>query len=200
MRIRNFKELVCALCVMLAAAYGYRTKDVKNNDNGNEFRLVSNNGSDNGDETVSGKVVKVIDGDTYDLLTGDNKTVRVRMNGIDAPEAGMPYAKQATEYLKELTRNQTIRISLKDKDRYGRFTSFSYLDDERELSCEMIKAGYAWHYKQYNNDKELGKMEQEAREARRGLWADNKPMAPWEVRRLKRQGQSTKEILRNNGN
>ena len=37
-------------------------------------------------QKISGKVIKVIDGDTYDLLTDDKKTIRVRMEGIDAPE------------------------------------------------------------------------------------------------------------------
>jgi len=35
--------------------------------------------------TVSGKVIAIIDGDTYDVLLQCNKTVRVRMEGIDAP-------------------------------------------------------------------------------------------------------------------
>jgi endonuclease YncB( thermonuclease family) len=34
----------------------------------------------------SGKVIKIVDGDTYDVLAADNKTIRIRMNGIDTPE------------------------------------------------------------------------------------------------------------------
>ena len=40
---------------------------------------------------VKGSVVTVIDGDTYDLLVNGNQTIRIRMEGIDAPERGMPF-------------------------------------------------------------------------------------------------------------
>ena len=154
-----------------------------------------NKASNEGSELVSGKVVKVMDGDTYELLLENKTTVRVRMEGIDAPETGMPYCKKATEYLKGLTKGQTIKISLSNKDQYGRVVSYSYLDDGRELSREMIKAGYAWHYKQYNKDAELANLEIEARAAKRGLWQDNKPYEPWEIRRLRRSGKSTKDMF-----
>jgi endonuclease YncB( thermonuclease family) len=146
-------------------------------------------------ELISGKVVKVLDGDTYDLLLEDMTTVRVRMDGIDAPESGMPFSNKAKQYLGELCKNQTVRISSDNKDRYGRIVSFSYLEDGRELSREMLKAGYAWHYKQYNKDRELAELEKEARAAKRGLWQDKNPMATWEVRKLRRKGISTKNMF-----
>jgi endonuclease YncB( thermonuclease family) len=146
-----------------------------------------------GSELVSGTIVKVLDGDTYDLLLADKTTVRVRMEGIDAPEAGMPYSRKATDYLKELTKGQTSKITLGNKDQYGRVLSYSYLEDGRELSREMIRAGYAWHYKQYNKDPELAKLEKEAQADKRGLWLDKNAMAPWEVRRLRRSGVATKD-------
>jgi len=146
-------------------------------------------------ELVSGKVVRVLDGDTYDLLLENKTTVRVRMEGIDAPETGMPYSRKATDYLKELTKGKTIKITLGNKDQYGRVLSYSYLEDGRELSREMIKAGFAWHYKQYNKDPEFAALEKEAKAAQRGLWQDNNPMAPWDVRRMWRNGESTKEMF-----
>ena len=144
---------------------------------------------------VSGQVIKVIDGDTYDLLLKDKTTIRVRMDGIDAPENGMPYAKKATQYLGDLCKNQTVRIVKDNVDRYGRTLSYSYLKDGRELSREMLKAGYAWHYKEYNSDPELATLEEKARQAKRGLWKDKNPMAPWEIRKMRRQGISTKDMF-----
>ena len=147
-------------------------------------------------ESIEGRVVKVPDGDTYHLLTANNTTIKIRMEGIDAPESGMPYSKKATEYLRELTKGQKIRLEKTGIDQYGRTLGFSYLPDGRELGREMIKAGYAWHYKQYNKDKELAALENEAKAARRGLWQDKNPMAPWDVRRMKRAGNSTKELFK----
>jgi endonuclease YncB( thermonuclease family) len=146
----------------------------------------------------TGKVVKIIDGDTYDLLLKNDSTIRIRMNGIDAPERGMPYSKKATKYLGELCQKQCITIKKTSTDRYNRTLAFSYLKDGRELGKELLKAGLAWHYKEYNSDPELAALEDEARKARRGLWHDENPMAPWEYRRLHQQGISTKGMIQTN--
>ena len=151
--------------------------------------------SKNNDDFVSGIVIKVLDGDTYDLLLDDMTTIRVRMEGIDAPEKGMPYSKKATQYLGEMCENRVIKINKNNIDRYGRVISYSYLDDGRELSREMLKAGYAWHYKEYNSDPELAKLEIEAQQAKRGLWQDKNPIAPWEIRKMRRKGISTKKLF-----
>jgi endonuclease YncB( thermonuclease family) len=148
------------------------------------------------DKYFTGRAVKILDGDTYDLLLEDNTTVRIRMDGIDAPEKGMPFSKSSKKYLGELCQGQTIKVPKSTKDRYGRIVGFSYLEDGRELSREMLKAGFAWHYKQYNSDPELAALENEARQARAGLWKDKNPMAPWENRKLHRQGISTKDMYK----
>jgi endonuclease YncB( thermonuclease family) len=144
------------------------------------------------DEYVTGRVVKILDGDTYDLLLENNTTIRIRMDGIDAPEKGMPFSKASKRHLGELCQGQTIKVSKSQEDQYGRIVGFSYLEDGRELGHEMLKAGLAWHYKQYNSDPELATLENEARQAQIGLWKDKNPMAPWENRKLHRQGISTK--------
>jgi micrococcal nuclease len=48
---------------------------------------------------------------------------------------------------------------------------------------EMIRAGCAWHYRQYSDDAGYAAAEQDARRARRGLWQDATPVAPWAYRR-----------------
>jgi endonuclease YncB( thermonuclease family) len=146
------------------------------------------------EEYVSGKVVKALDGDTYDLLLNDGTTVRIRMEGIDAPEKGMPFSHVSKEYLGKLCQGQTVEAWIRGEDRHGRKLAFTYLEDGREVSREMLKAGLAWHYKEYNSDEELSDLETEARQAKRGLWKDANPMAPWDNRRLHRQGVSTKDM------
>ncbi|GHV09351.1 hypothetical protein FACS1894160_4910 [Bacteroidia bacterium] len=144
---------------------------------------------------ILGKVIKVQDGDTYDLLREDNTTIRIRMEGIDAPEKGMPFYRVAKNYLGSLCLKQTVKVLKTTEDHHGRTVGYTYLNDGRELSREMIKAGLAWHYKEYNDEKELTNLEVEAQTARRGLWIDKNPMSPWENRKLHRQGISTKEIF-----
>ena len=132
--------------------------------------------------TLEGKVIKIVDGDTYDLLTSTKTVYRIRMNGIDAPEKGQAYGQKAKDYLGKLCMNQTIRIQWYSKDRNGRYIADGYLKDGHSLSMEMIKAGFAWHFKKYSKDEVLDKAEIKAREEKLGLWADANPEAPWDKR------------------
>lgn len=142
------------------------------------------------DNSVTGKVIKIIDGDTYDILTENTETLRVRMEGIDAPERGMAFYRVSKNYLGELCFGQTIKIVQTDTDQYGRAVAWGFLPDGRELGHEMIKAGMAWHFKKYNSDKDLALLENEAREAKRGLWRDANPIAPWELRKKQREASN----------
>lgn len=133
-----------------------------------------------------GRVVKVIDGDTIDLLPDSKKTFRIRLSGVDAPERGMPYGKAAKDYLGRLCANQRVRYVKQDVDRYGRMVAKCYLQDGRHVESEMLRAGLAWHYTRYSSDKKLQALEDEARANRRGLWQDPNPIAPWDYRKMKR--------------
>jgi micrococcal nuclease len=144
----------------------------------------------------TGKVISIIDGDTYDILLAGNKKVRIRMEGIDAPEKGMPFYKIAKRYLGELCLDKNIRLEITGKDNHGRTLAFSYLPDGTELSHEMIRAGWAWHFKKYSSDSVLSRLEIEARISRIGLWVDDHPMPPWDNRKYHREGISTKDSFK----
>ena len=51
------------------------------------------------------------------------------------------------------------------------------------VTLEMIRAGFAWRYVKYSSDGRLIDAEAAARGARRGLWVDPAPVAPWEWRK-----------------
>jgi micrococcal nuclease len=142
------------------------------------------------------KVIGIIDGDTYDVLI-ENRSVRIRMDAIDAPERGMPYNKKAKKYLSDMIFGKFVRVVEHKKDRNGRSVSQTFLTNGTNVSAAMIKAGFAWHYTQFSDDKKLANLELEARNARRGLWADPHPYEPWEIRKLHRNGVSTKVLFEN---
>ena len=133
----------------------------------------------------SGNVVKIIDGDTYDIIL-DGRQTRIRMFGIDAPERGMDYYKVSKEYLGELCMNQLIHLDIVNTDRYGRIVAKSFLADGRELGAEMIRAGMAWHFKRYSDDEVLATLETTARENQVGLWSISNPIPPWDYRKRKK--------------
>lgn len=148
------------------------------------------------EQGITGKVVGVIDGDTYDILIEGNKAIRVRMEGIDAPEKGMPFYKVAKNYLSVLCFGKQVTLNISGKDNHNRTLAFSYLEDGKELSHEMLKAGLAWHFKKYNSDTALERLEIEAKNSKIGLWQNENPMPPWENRELHRNGVSTKDSFK----
>jgi len=131
-----------------------------------------------------GKVVSVTDGDTIKVLK-DGIQVKVRLAAIDCPEKGQPYGQAAKKFTADLVAGRIVKIWPTDTDRYGRTIAFVFVGGV-DLNKELLKAGLAWHYKQYSRDPELAKLEFEARAKKVGLWKEPDQIAPWEWRRKKR--------------
>lgn len=135
--------------------------------------------------TASGdKVIAVKDGDTIDLLR-KGETIKVRLYGVDSPEKDQDYGQKAKDYTAQLAFGKQVRLIAHNKDRYGRTVGTIILPDGRNLNEELIRNGYAWHYKEYSRDKNLGNLETDARRFKRGLWQDKNPVAPWDFRKNK---------------
>lgn len=135
-------------------------------------------------EEQKGHVVKVIDGDTFEMKSGNAK-MRVRLFGIDSPERGQAFNVKAKEFTASLIADKNVRVVIINKDRYGRFVADVFLEDGTHVNSAIVGAGYARHFKRYSDDHDLAELEYEAQIARRGLWQDVNPIAPWEFRRHK---------------
>ena len=133
-------------------------------------------------ETFTGQVVAVKDGDTVEVMKA-GKAVRVRLAEIDAPESRQAFGTQSKKFLSELVFGKTITVLVSDTDRYGRSVAHLKLADGRDVNQELLKAGWAWWYRQYSKDASLGTLQDAARAARKGLWADPAPVEPWLFRR-----------------
>lgn len=132
---------------------------------------------------IVGAVVGVADGDTITVLTTDKTQVRVRFYGIDAPESRQAFGAASKKALSERVFKKTVRVEVVDTDRYGRSVGRVFLGDI-DVGLEQVKAGLAWWYVHYAaNDEALCDAEAEARQAKRGLWADKEPTPPWAWRR-----------------
>ncbi len=134
------------------------------------------------DETVECKVTRVIDGDS--LLVTDSKEgeYEVQLEGIDAPEAKQEFGKESAEALEKMVAGKSIKLTWKSKDNFGRPLA-QVNDGEKHVNTEMLRAGMAWHFKKYNKDESLAKVENEAKAAKKGLWAKESPVAPWDYRK-----------------
>ena len=104
-------------------------------------------------QTITGKVIKVSDGDTFTLLTEDKEQIKIRLHGIDAPEHYQPYSKVSRTFINDMVYGKDVEVTKMDVDRYGRTVGMVYVDGVN-VNEAMLKAGLAWHYKQYDKNPE----------------------------------------------
>ncbi len=134
----------------------------------------------------SGKVVRVIDGDTLALRTDQGAVVRIRLSEIDAPESSQAYGRAAKRTLQQLVGDRHVIAQVNDVDRYGR--SVARIDRSGvDVNAEMVRRGAAWAYTRYQTDGRFPMWERQARRARIGIWSDPASATPpWEWRAAKR--------------
>ncbi len=129
----------------------------------------------NGD-LMEGIVRYVIDGDTVILTNGE----KVRYVGIDTPERGQCWYRQAKEFNRKLVSGKKIRLERdkSNRDRYQRLLRYIYVQntpDEKEIfvNLELVKAGLA-RAKEYKPDTKyasiLEQAESYAKINKIGLW------------------------------
>ena len=142
-------------------------------------------------ETISGRVVGISDGDTVTVLDSTNTQYKIRLSGIDTPEKKQAFGNVAKKTLSDLIYDKQVNVSYTKLDRYQRVVGKVELDNQ-DVNLVMIKAGMAWHYKKYQKEQpfedRLNYLQAEvaAKEQKRGLWVDPKPIAPWEFRKFKK--------------
>ena len=138
-------------------------------------------------QSLSGKVVGIMDGDTFKLLTLDSTVVKVRLANIDCPENKQAYSAKAKAFTSEAIFGKQVTISIQSKDRYRRYISNVTYNDSLSLCHELVKNGLAWHYLRYSKDDSLQQLENDARKNKIGLWKDTNPVAPWDWRSSKKR-------------
>ena len=142
-------------------------------------------------QSLTGKVIGIMDGDTFKLFTADSTLVNVRLANIDCPEKKQPFSSRAKEFTSDAIFGKTVTVNVQSKDRYRRLISnviyINSLSDSLSLCHELVRNGLAWHYVKFSKDKTLQHMEDEARASKIGLWQDPNPIAPWEWRDFKKK-------------
>jgi len=141
-------------------------------------------------QTLTGRCIRVADGDTITILTPAKRQVKVRLACIDCPERRQAFGKRAKQFTSSLVFARRVRVEVVDRDRYGRVIGWVYVvgprGNELCVNEELIKAGLAWVYRKYCRNPGLLALEREAKKDRRGLWGDSHPVPPWMVRARRR--------------
>jgi micrococcal nuclease len=140
-------------------------------------------------EDLKGRVSKVLDGNTIEILTADNETYTVLLFGIDSPEIGQQYADQAKALLEKLLLHKSVAILLHGKDRLGNRLGVIQVEGNADPRHELVKAGLAWTAER-EPIAELETLREQARSEGRGLWSEENPVPPWKYRRQQSMMQS----------
>jgi len=120
---------------------------------------------------------RIIDGDTIDVRFADGRRERVRYIGMDTPERDQPFFAEATEANRRLIEDQTLILvkDVSERDRFGRLLRYVYLTDGTFVNAELVRQGYARVVTFPPDVAEIDgflRLQQDARENRRGLWAN----------------------------
>ena len=132
-------------------------------------------------------VVGISDGDTLTArCDGIQEQVKVRLAEIDAPEKKQPFGMKSKQALSGTCFQRSAELRVVDRDRYGR-TVARIKCNGVDANAEQIRLGMAWVYDRYVKDASLYQLQDEARAAQRGLWADSAPIPPWKFRKFREQ-------------
>ncbi len=130
---------------------------------------------------LTGRVVAVADGDTLTLLV-NRQQVRVRLAEIDAPERKQPFGNRSRQSLHELCHGKAAIVATDGKQHRDRMIGTVYCDGI-DANAEQVRRGMAWVYVRYAlQASPLYVLQDQARSARAGLWADPQPIPPWQFR------------------
>lgn len=127
-------------------------------------------------------VTKVSDGDTFWVTYPSGKEEKIRLIGIDTPEARRTgrteveyYGKEASEFAKRLLLTKRVRLEfdVQKYDRYKRTLAYAYLESGQMVNSLLVREGYArvaTYPPNVRYQEQFQKLEREARSARKGLW------------------------------
>jgi endonuclease YncB( thermonuclease family) len=145
-------------------------------------------------EEFSAKVIVVIDGDTV-LVLRDNMQIKVRLAEIDAPEVAQPFGEKSKQSLTELVLHKQVHVDSQAVDVYGRLVALIKVG-ELNVNHEQVQRGMAWASSRSNRGKALLELQNGAKKAKIGLWAQTDPLPPREWRKAHAAPQQ-QHVVRN---
>ena len=140
--------------------------------------------AESGADTLNGKVVGVMSGDTLTIQSTNGKVFKVRLAEVDAPESSQAFGKQARQFTENLVMKKSVQAQFDTVDKYRRLIGTVILSEGRVLNQELVRNGFAWHYRvHYPGNEFLRELEYRAWKNKSGLWVDPSAVPPWKFRR-----------------
>jgi endonuclease YncB( thermonuclease family) len=133
--------------------------------------------------TLTGRVVRVTDGDTLVVVDANYTQHRISLIGIVAPEYGQPFGSASRERLAAAVAGKFVVVEYARRDGSERIPGKVLLGN-RDMNLEQLRAGLAWHdlerqYEQSRMDRaKYADAELDARRNKRGFWTERIPVQP----------------------
>ena len=128
------------------------------------------------------RLVKVIDGDSVQVVREGQEAVTVRLIGIKSfnakveKDAVTPFGQAAVETLQRMMTDRSVRVLLNatPKDKNGRYLATLFADDQ-DIALHLVRQGLVLVYTVYPFPAMQGYLQEQeqARAGRRGLWASS---------------------------
>lgn len=140
-----------------------------------------------GFKTLEVNGVRVIDGDTVEVLPIKGQSERVRLLGIDAPESKQAFGQASKQSLQQCVAGKKVKIQYQERDKYSRLLG-KVVANGVDCNLYQVKSGMAHHYKHFQNQQPpadrstYNLAEKLAKQKRLGLWADPNPVDPYKFR------------------
>lgn len=135
---------------------------------------------------LHGKAIRILDGDTFELLIDNKTSYKVRLTDIDAPEKKQDFGTVAKQKLASYIMGKEVTVKYRKFDRSKRILGHVYYQTQ-SINLEMVAEGLAWHFTKYSSDQRFARAEQRARQLKMGLWIQPHPIAPWDYRSQKQK-------------
>jgi endonuclease YncB( thermonuclease family) len=126
------------------------------------------------------RVLNVIEGDLLKVEM-EGRRARVQLAGVDSPVRGQPYRKEARAFTVRLVQGREVTVRVVGTGDAGHVVGVVRLGGEKTLNQDLVAAGLAWHRGSwFARYPAIRAAQEQARNARRGLWRDPAPVPPWE--------------------
>lgn len=147
--------------------------------------------------SIEGHVVDVYDGDTITVMDKDRNEWKVKLAAVDAPELGQTFGKKAKKELVELVIDRPVTVTFDRTEGGDRIVGIVELESQREILVSvfpininkyLVGQGFAWYDRSFERDQDVderklySKLEADARQGKKGLWAEKNPVPPWTFR------------------
>lgn len=133
---------------------------------------------------LSGRIIRIADGDTLTLLDSDKQPHKIRLLGIDAPEQNQEFGQKAKANLSAQAFEQAARADCRVRDSdQGEVCVVRVAG--KDLGLEQVRAGFAWWYREEAKEQspqehtDYAQAEFMAKIHRYGLWNSKNPTPPW---------------------